>query len=79
MSEGAFDVGHRVVVKGFPPDDPDPLHWSRLVGHYGHVRELLPRFVIVDIEGSTTGQAYQPAIEFAHGWAFYPEELEHVD
>jgi hypothetical protein len=74
-----FQPGQRVVVKGFPPDDPDPQHWSRLVGHYGHVRELIPRFVLVQIEGCIDGPPYQPAIDFDLGWAFYPEELEHAD
>lgn len=75
----SFAVGHRVIVKGFQTDGPNPHHWSRLTGHYGHVRELLPVFVLVDIEGSTTSEVCQHAIDFKHGWAFYPEELEHVD
>jgi len=72
-----FQVGHRVVVREFSSDPPIYRAW--LVGHYGHVRELVREFVVVDIKGPTTETVYQPALDFEHGWAFYPEELEHAD
>ena len=78
MSEVAverFAVGHRVVVTKCPAN-ADP---SEIVGHYGHVREVLGKWVLVDVEGRVGGPVYKPAIEFANGWAFLPEELEHVD
>jgi hypothetical protein len=63
-----------VVVDGPPNADK-----SRIVGHYGHVREILGEWVLVDIEGRISGPVYEPATEFEHGWAFLPSELQHAD
>lgn len=74
----ALSVGDRVIVKGFSPDDPDPEHWSRLVGHYGHIKKFVRDLPIVTIKGCVNGPIHEAA---AIGFpiAFYPEELEHID
>lgn len=76
----SFNVGDRVVVKGFRENDPNPEHWSRLVGHYGHIKRFSPGrgMPIVKISGCIEGPMHEGA-DWDIGWAFYPEELEHAD